>query len=862
MHAENQNEASQGNNADSRTETATDANISTVSITGIRSSIKRNIAAKRDSVLTIDTTASDDIGKLPDFNVGDALKRVTGVNTLLYQGEPRFAIVRGLNANYNATQIDGFSLASADVGGRQMLMELFPSNFVNRIDVTKSFIAEADGAAIGGVVNMLTASGLSYPENTFNFSAKLGANLMSSQYGGKTPVGEAQAVWAKRLGSSNDLGLLITGSYWSRDINVPQIEHGGALNWYNNAGALSSTPYSGNGVAVPTERRWYNYDNSRSRIGLTARIDWEPEGALSGHVSTYFFKQKETSNRNMQLATVNGNSVVLNQTPTNGTLSSVNQIVELGQLQFDRALFGINGELKYEISPLLVADVRGSLSRSTVNNPQTWDRFQQTNQSYNYDWSNPLVSFSPVNVANASDASKYALVYHRNENMSDYAENVYDAQSNLRFNMGEASRGWGFATGVRAVSTDSNTALIRTTFAGMPYNLSNVVSGASNCGLNCNSPLIIIDQNKAGTLFSQYQGGATATVDTAGQYGGTYGIREDVTAAYIQGQYRTDRFMLAGGLRFEHTDFRSTGFQSVGGVFSPTSSEQSYQNLLPSLTGNFETSTTSKFRLGLSQTIGRPRFDQIATHGGALVSNGSTYTLSQGNPDLKPRRSNNFDLGHEWYLDGERGIFSVAAFYKEIRDEIFTYGQVQTISINGTSTPVLVTKARNATSVANLAGIEIGFSKDLDFLSPSLSGFGVSANATFSRASFPVTLSDGTNRALNVLPQQPKEIWNIAIFYEKGGVHAKLAWNHLGKLWDDRFPNFTPTGFYANRYQQATNSIDLQTSYDVNKKLSLSLNVLNITGNGIQDNYGNSQEYVQSAIKYAPTVLFGLNYKM
>jgi hypothetical protein len=59
-----------------------------VEIKGVRSSNTKTIATKRDSIAMIDTIAADEIGKLPDFNVGDVLKRVTGVATLSYQGEP------------------------------------------------------------------------------------------------------------------------------------------------------------------------------------------------------------------------------------------------------------------------------------------------------------------------------------------------------------------------------------------------------------------------------------------------------------------------------------------------------------------------------------------------------------------------------------------------------------------------------------------------------------------------------------------------------------------------------------------------------------------------------------------------------
>jgi TonB-dependent receptor len=850
------------NSAADKSETS--APVESVLVTGMKSTNLRSIAAKQESDLIVDTVAADQVGKLPDFNIGDALKRVTGVNVLLYQGEPRYIIVRGLDGNYNTTLIDGFSLASGDIGSRQQLMEMLPSNFASRIDVTKSFLPESDGGAIGGVVNMLTASGFSLPDNSLTLNAKAGKNLMSGEYGGSTPTGEASGKWAKRFGANDEFGFLATASYWSRDIYVPQIESGGSLNWYNANGTRSATAYSGNGYAVPTQRLWYDYADSRQRGGLTARLDWQPSDSLNGHVSAFYFKQHEESDRNTQNASVNSTSTDTNQTPTSGTLSSVNQLVELARLKWDRALDGINGELNYQINPDWKTDLRGSTSRSTVYNPQTWDEFTQTNMPFNYNWSGsggPV--FTPVNAANAANPSLYPLTV-RLETSQEYESEVHDVQWNIKNNMAADSKGAGFAFGARAVQTNTNSSYDSVQWTGMPYTLANVVGSGSLCGLNCNANLMLINSSAANAMLNQYRSIGTFTVNTASQYGSTYGVSELVSAAYAEARYKADKWLIAGGLRLEHTGDTMTGWSETGKVWAPVSSNNSYQNLLPSMIAVYDTSDTSKLRLGISETVGRPRWDQLATTGGVL-SSGPNPTLTEGNTDLKPRTSDNFDIGHDWYLDGGRGIVSVALFDKIIHNEIFTWGADETINVGGAPTSVLVTQPRNSTNKATLSGLEFGLTKDLDFISPILKGFGVSGNATFSRAHYPVTLQNGATTStvvLSSLPEQPKQMWNTTVYYELGKVHARLAWNHLGVLWDDRFPNYTVAGFYQNRYQQATNNVDFQFGYDLSKHLSLSFDVLNATGQGMQYKFGNNQEYQQSAWKLAPSVMLGMNYKL
>jgi TonB-dependent receptor len=840
-----------------------EAPAATVLVTGMRSTNLRSIAAKQDADLIVDSVAADQVGKLPDFNVGDALKRVTGVNVLLYQGEPRYVIVRGLNGNYNTVQIDGFALASGDVGSRQQLMEMLPSNFASRLDVTKSFMPESDGGAVGGVVNMLTASAFTLPDNTLTVNAKAGKNLMSDKYGGTTPTGEASAKWAKRFGANHEFGFLGTASYWSRNIFVPQIESGGTLNWYNANGSRSATPYSGNGIAVPTQRLWYDYANSRQRNGLTARLDWEPSDTLSGYVGAFYFRQRESSDRNTQNASVNATSTDTSQTGTGGTLNSVNQLVQLGRLRWQRALGGVNGELNFQITPDWKSSVRLGTSRSTVDNPQTWDNFTQSNMPFNYVWNgagSPV--FTPVNIANAANPALYPFSQHQFTEQN-YESKVHDAQWNVRNNMAEDSRGLGYAFGLRAVRSDVDSTYTGVTWTGLPLTLANATKTGSLCGFDCNAGMLLISPDAMNTLFAQLRDKATATVNTASQYGSTYGVSELVTAAYGEARYKADRWMIAGGVRLERTRDTMTGWRQASNVWSPVGSEHSYHNVLPSLVAVYATSDTGKLRFGLSKTLGRPRWDQLATTGGTL-STGVNPTLTMGNTDLKPRTSNNVDVGHDWYLDGGRGIVSVSLFHKAISDEIFTWGENRVMDVNGTPTTVLVKQPRNAPDKVGLSGIEIGLTKDLDFLSPALKGFGISGNATFTRAHYPVALQNDatvTTVVLPAMPQEPRQTWNLTLYYELNRFHARLAWNHLGKLWDDRFPNYTVAGFYANRYQQATDNVDFQLGYDLSKQLSFSLDVLNATGQGLQYKYGRNQEFQQSAWKLAPSVLLGLSYK-
>ncbi|WP_369929276.1 TonB-dependent receptor [Xanthomonas sp. NCPPB 2632] len=839
-------------------------NLGAMVVTGVSAATQRAAAIKRDSDVLIDTTSASDIGELPDFNAGDALKRVAGVNALTYQGEPRFVIVRGFNPNYNDLLIDGFSLASTDInlgqtntGGRQVSMEVLPSNIASHIDVVKMATPAQDANFIGGLTNFVTPSAFDYPVHAFSATATGGIAEDSSKNGGNHGVGQAQVSGSRQFGDHHQYGIYLSATYWKRDINVPQVEMGGTRNWYNAAG-VQTTAYSGNGYAVPSSRVNYNYQNKRDRTGLQGRFDWAISDRFTAFLNAYYFRQNEDSDRNDLNAAVQTGSLNLGQTATSGNLTKVNQTIQLGRYRWKRELGGLYGRFSGELDGGWMVDGGSSWSSSRVDNPQTVDNFAQNGLGFGYDTSGQTPSFAPSNPALANDASRYALGYHREERYR-LRENRFDEQLNFSRNTQTTDRGWGVGFGARISAIYQDVSFDRTSWSGAPYTLADVLSGQSLCAFQCDSPIPLISASAADAAFQHYASSEKVTEDTASEAGGTYRTREVVYAGYGQAQYRSGRWLLLGGVRVEATRAGSSSTQATNGTYAPVSASQHYTNVLPSLMAVYDTTESSKLRLGLSKTVSRPTFGSSSLHGGVLNTLSSPATLAVGNPDLKPRQSTNLDIAHDWYVDGGRGIVSVAGFYKWIHDDIFNYGELE--QVGGVDVPILVTKSRNTDKIVRAWGGEFGFSDTFHFLPHPFDGLGFSANATLMRASFPVTLSDGSTRRMSSLPEQPNEIYNASIFYDKGPVHGRIAWNHLGWLWDDRYPNFTTAGFYANRYQKPTNNIDLQASYDVDKHFAISLDVLNLTRQGVTDTYGKTQELLQSEWRLPRQVMLSVTFK-
>ena len=59
---------------------------------------RRAINSQKSSLGIKNVVSADQVGKFPDSNIGDALKRISGINVQYDQGEARFGQVRGTSA--------------------------------------------------------------------------------------------------------------------------------------------------------------------------------------------------------------------------------------------------------------------------------------------------------------------------------------------------------------------------------------------------------------------------------------------------------------------------------------------------------------------------------------------------------------------------------------------------------------------------------------------------------------------------------------------------------------------------------------------------------------------------------------------
>lgn len=901
-------EGSQQENEASEMEEAKE--IEEIVVTGYRLQASKAVEAKRQSDSISDSVSEDAIGRLPDFNAGEALRRIPGVAVENDQAEGRFVIIRGLDPSFNRTSIDGAILASPDRDGREAFMDVVPAGLAQRIEVVKSFTPSKDANAIGGTVNFVTRSPFDYEDGFFSMTTSVGKHKRDKGYVDTKPSGDAQAIFVKHFGAERKLAALFQINYFRRDSFIATAESGDEVLFYAPSKSYSGGETVENGGAVrtrsdraenasgdklfftsdyalPEERKWLWYSNDRQRYGASAKFEYQPTEAWTSSLNIYYTTSKDDENR-METKIWNRQSgeLVSFITPTTGTITNAEHTTQLGQFDFERSVWGAQLSNEYQVNDRSRLWFQLAYSASHFENPETFTRFKQTRADFNFDWtagrgSYPL--FTPVG-GQTGDALNLSNFSFDKDERTDRTldEDVITFKIDYGYNNEAGSFGWGYKAGAsvrtKGREFDQGRATLKaksgvtkptlaTSGIEVTYECPPGLAGCvANDFINTNVESLNTFVNDASLNSQDFEVNRSASTDNDSDYDAT----EGVYAAFIQAVHSTKKSRLIFGLRDEYTDFESTGRRRTDNVYGDFSNASNYNHLLPSVAFNYNIREELVLRLGASQTLSRPSFSQIAVRGERVSNNGSEGRISRSNPELDPRESTNIDASLEWYFGGA-GLLSAGLFYKDIKKIIYTNSvdSVGPFDLNGNGSiepdeqDIDITTSQPLNSAnAEVVGLELGLVKTFDFLPKPFNGLGVSLNATFVDGELEVLTSGGPDgdyfRPLDTLFKQVDTSYNVMLFYNQGPFEARLAYNKKSAQLNRLKSSFND--IYREEYDAPREQLDLQMRYNINDKFGVFLSVWNLTAEGRQENYGFNQEVLRVDSDYGRAVFIGFSF--
>jgi len=755
-------------------------------VTGQRGSLQRALDIKRDTIGVSDVAAADEIGRLPDRNVAEVIEHLPGIGVTYDQGEGRYVAIRGVPSALNGYTFDGLEIGNPDATTRSLPLDIVSGQLLNRVEVAKVKTADMDGQGIGGTINLVTQTAFDFKQSfSIGGSFKAGYQELNK----KVPI-QGEASIAKRFGADEQFGVVLGASYSNRDFASDGFYPD---SWHAVPGAARG--------GVPTNIKYTEYSLDRRRIGASASFDWHPNEHQTFFVRGVYSKFIEDEIRGRyRLDFVADTAIAANGVSGTvpGVASSQTGVAGSGperreDLRLDykakSVLTGMVGG-STEIGRLKLDYVGARSHNELLDKFPIW-QFRCNPGAVNFDFSNPIYSAAPVTECTPNQLQFRQYTFSHQKGVEDIWQGKIDASYDLG---GDdfIKIGAKYRTSDRSFDASNDTwargGNAATRFTLGQYSLQGAIVVVHPDGSNLdhgyiNGPTIDPAAIKAFTVTNLP--GPLFVFDTAtslvNQTLSDFQMTEDVGAGYAEGNFTFGALTVTPGIRWEHARLHITGYQLQNNTtVVPASRNHDYDDFLPSLIVRIKPSSKTVFRLAYTRSLGRPEYASLSPGGTVSIDDGtvsgtSAVSISNGNPDLKPYRADNFDATAEWYF-ARGGLLSIGAFAKIIKNPIFTQSYFQ---LNGTYNGkqyqiVSYSQPLNAPK-GDIIGIEAQYQQQFTFLPGLLSGFGMKLTAT---------LTDSTLRLPNgrtsTFPSQSAYLYGAEIYYQKGPVEASVAYHNTG----------------------------------------------------------------------------------
>jgi iron complex outermembrane recepter protein len=825
---------------------AQDNEVEEIVVTGVRSAAGAAQDIKEQSAYVVDAIVAEDIGKLPDSSVAEALARVTGIQIRRDAGEANSVLIRGL-PNV-VTLLDGREVFTTTA--RFIALGDVPANVLQRVEVYKSNGAEFIEGGIAGTIDIITRSAFDNPGFHVNGNLRATYNDKAESY---NPNIGATVSNTWNLNSGGEFGALLGVSYIDSDyheeraFNIESVDQSGVGGTWDPV----SNPPPVTPLLAPFVMGYIPIAGDRTRTAANFKLQWRPDDEselyFEGFVTDYkdnfeldFFVGLPLLGNGQGVATLypgtnilhtlqNNNVFTITSTQANDNSSLTQQYALGGSKQFGRMT--LSTDLAY-----------------------TTSEFELINPILDFGIVVPEV-FVSTNVGGTAQLNYGGPDFDIREDEGFTLENWFD---NHRVDNGDAIdwRGdaeWvGFASdyiesisvGVRAANrtADSiggipggtgaplNGPRFASEFPGLGCVSEPMASGGPDYGMTqWFTPCADFLRNNTDQIREAFTGTTARKPLDPGTY---FDIEETTYAAYGQIDFSGDFGSMAWnallGARVVSTDDKLNGnvaqdVDNDGDLdYTPIDIDNDSTDVLPSINTKLYFTDDLVGRFNYSKTITRPDFPDLnpGVSLSTVISNTTGLTGTGGNPNLKPVESDNFDLSIEWYFT-EDAFLTGTVFYRDFKG----YIQPSVEEVNFFGDIYRVTRPGN-TGDGHLQGFEVGYQQFYDGLPGILGGLGLQANYTYMDGDT-TNLDTGIEQSITGLSNNS---YNIILLYERDRFSGRLAYN-----WRDEFLDVRNIAAGYDLYVAETEQLDGQISYGFSDNVTMSLEAINMLDTEFKD---------------------------
>jgi outer membrane receptor protein involved in Fe transport len=736
----------------------------------------RRLEKIADPVLNI--LSAKTIQLLPDITVANAMQRVSGVTIEKSgSGEARYPIIRGMEKRYINTLVNGIKIPSPDNKNRFIPLDLFPSELLERLEVSKSITPSMEGDAIGGTINLVMKDAPAHKLLQANFS--LGYNSILGQ--------QTFQKFDHRTINKQSPAEINRSNYFatSKDFSVAH------LNYTDRNSPVNSTFGLTFGNRFGANKKFgYILSGSYQNIFRGATSDFFLPNSQPGFGNIPLFSDLQHRHYSVQSKRVGLNGKFDFQINKNNKISLTNTYVHLDDFQTR------NIDDTVALNSLVTNSQRSTWQYQSIYNTTLQGIHKLTN-SLKLDW-NLVYSIANNHVPDQAQLShQYALVAtsltkDKLQSMSHVwthnSDKDYAAYLNLTKNLNVFHSPLELKAG--GLFRDKN----RDNFYNS-YSLSPILDE------------VYTTVNAA--IFVDSSAGVPSVS------GNNYTFKEKVGAGYVQGKWQvTKNLEILAGARVEYTNQH---YETALSKDVPAKSGTiNYTDVLPSIHFKYALTKNQNLRLAYYKALARPGFAEMVPDGPD-----GEFFKEVGDPiNLEHSVADNLDLRYEYFSPNADQVL-LGVFYKKIQDPI----EISTLkTFNNNSLFLAPVNIGDATNY----GLEAVVTKYFGV-------FGISANYTFTKSSITshnMIIYDAATRQTQIVSEkrplqgQSNHIGNLSLIYKnpKIGFDFQAALVYTG----ERISFISPY-LGLHYWQSPTTQLDLSFEKRIIKRLTIYGKVNNLT---------------------------------
>ncbi|MEQ1687523.1 MAG: TonB-dependent receptor [Sphingopyxis sp.] len=848
-------------------------------VTGYAASLDNAVEVKRDAQQIVESVSAEDIGRLPDASIGEAIARLPGVTSQRVAGRASGIAVRGLGPDFSQTLLNGREQTSTG-DNRAVEFDQYPSEIVNQVVVYKSPTASLVGQGMVGTIDIRTIRPLETSRRILAVGARASYADLGKLNAGSNDIGyRANATYVDQF-ADDTIGLSLAASYVNEPYQIQEF----------NAWGYAGDGSTGNPYVIGGNKSFVT-STDLERFGINGTLQWEPAPEVRVTFDGFYSHFNDDQiKRGIELplgfgawgATLSptGRTIADGQVVA-GTFTGVLGVVrnDIFQRKADLYSFGFNTAYEGDDGWNVLFDIgysrtnRNELSLESYSG--TGVRAGGTPDTIGFISTTSGTVFDPT--INYSDPTRVFLTdplgwgggtlqagYYNNRIIEDelmqYRVEVERELDNSF--LSSIQLGLNYTNRDKSLNPDEffvtlpNGALSAT----VPSQYLLRSTDLSYLGLG---PIISYDARQliADGVLTLARNNSLDIPAKA------YSVSEDLMTAYLQVNIDTP---FAGGdltgnfgVQAINTDQESSGLvfvdQGMGRVATPLSLGDNYWDVLPSLNLSLRLESDTVIRFAAAREIQRPRLDDLRIALSYGVDNsvpGGLIRGGGGNPFLRPYRANAVDLNIEQYF-GQGGLVALQLFYKDIKTFIsggrfaFDYAGFPTPIGATASTPTLGTlDTQINTDGGSLLGAELAATLPFSNFSSALEGFGITGGVGYTRS----RINDAGGNRLTAIPGYSKWVANGTIYFERAGFNARASARYRSTFQGD----FTGFGGSPTRRRALDETIiDAQIGYDFQAGSALEGLSLYLQGQNLTDERFASVASTSSPLRVIDYQIYG-----